>query len=86
MAQQTFRSAFNGFNREDVVSYIEYLKNNNLIFELSELPNGWVYENGKLYVTVKRSAINKVLKENNFENVYSFYLEDYFPFLVFLKL
>lgn len=29
------------------------------------------YENGKLYVTVKRSAINKVLKENNFENVYS---------------
>ena len=25
MAQQTFRSAFNGFNREDVVSYIEYL-------------------------------------------------------------
>ena len=29
------------------------------------------YENDKLYVTVKRSAINKVLKENNFENVYS---------------
>lgn len=25
MAQQTFRSAFNGFNREDVVNYIEYL-------------------------------------------------------------
>ena len=25
MAQQTFRSAFNGFNREDVVHYIEYL-------------------------------------------------------------
>ena len=25
MAQQTFRSALNGFNREDVVSYIEYL-------------------------------------------------------------
>jgi Spy/CpxP family protein refolding chaperone len=25
MSQQTFRSAFNGFNREDVVSYIEYL-------------------------------------------------------------
>lgn len=25
MAQQTFRSAFNGFNREDVVRYIEYL-------------------------------------------------------------
>ena len=29
------------------------------------------YDNGKLYVTVKRSAINKVLKENNFTNVYS---------------
>lgn len=25
--QQTFRSAFNGFNREDVVRYIEYLNN-----------------------------------------------------------
>ena len=25
MAQHTFRSAFNGFNREDVVHYIEYL-------------------------------------------------------------
>ena len=25
MAQQTFRTAFNGFNREDVVHYIEYL-------------------------------------------------------------
>ena len=25
MAQQTFRSAFNGFNREDVVHYLEYL-------------------------------------------------------------
>lgn len=25
MSQQTFRSAFNGFNREDVVRYIEYL-------------------------------------------------------------
>ena len=25
MAQQSFRSALNGFNREDVVSYIEYL-------------------------------------------------------------
>lgn len=25
MAQQTFRSALNGFNREDVVNYIEYL-------------------------------------------------------------
>ena len=25
MAQQTFRSAFNGFNRDDVVRYIEYL-------------------------------------------------------------
>ena len=26
-APQTFRSAFNGFNREDVVRYIEYLNN-----------------------------------------------------------
>ncbi len=24
---QTFRSAFNGFNREDVVRYIEYINN-----------------------------------------------------------
>lgn len=29
------------------------------------------YENDKLYVTVKRSEINKVLKANNFSNVYS---------------
>lgn len=29
------------------------------------------FENNKLYVTVKRSAINKVMKENNFDNVYS---------------
>ena len=27
MAQQTFRSAFNGFNREDVVHYIEFINN-----------------------------------------------------------
>lgn len=27
MVQQSFRSAFNGFNREDVVRYIEYLNN-----------------------------------------------------------
>lgn len=27
MAPQNFRSAFNGFNREDVVHYIEYLNN-----------------------------------------------------------
>lgn len=34
--QQTFRSAFNGFNREDVVRYIEYL-NNQHATEISQL-------------------------------------------------
>lgn len=34
--QQTFRSAFNGFNREDVVRYIEYL-NNQHAAEISRL-------------------------------------------------
>ena len=35
---QNFRSAFNGFNREDVVHYLEYLnsKHNNLVNQLSE--------------------------------------------------
>ena len=45
MAQQTFRSAFNGFNREDVVRYIEYLNAqhaseiNQLNSELNHLKN-----------------------------------------------
>ena len=36
--QMNFRSAFNGFNREDVVHYLEYLnsKHNNLVNQLSE--------------------------------------------------
>ena len=34
---QSFRSAFNGFNREDVVHYLEYLntKHNNQINQLT---------------------------------------------------
>lgn len=36
MAQQTFRNAFNGFNREDVVHYIEYL-NTQHAAEVSQL-------------------------------------------------
>ena len=45
MAQQTFRSALNGFNREDVVRYIEYLNSvhtaeiNQLNSELEYLRN-----------------------------------------------
>ena len=36
-APQTFRSAFNGFNREDVVHYLEYIntKHNNLVNQLT---------------------------------------------------
>lgn len=37
-APQRFRSAFNGFNREDVVNYIEYL-NNRHTAELEQLNN-----------------------------------------------
>lgn len=36
MAQKTFRSAFNGFNREDVVHYIDYL-NTKLTSEINQL-------------------------------------------------
>ena len=35
-AQQNFRSAFNGFNREDVVQYIQYL-NSKHASEISQL-------------------------------------------------
>ena len=37
-APQRFRSAFNGFNREDVVNYIEYL-NNRYTAQLDQLKN-----------------------------------------------
>ena len=37
-APQRFRSAFNGFNREDVVNYIEYL-NNHYTAQLDQLNN-----------------------------------------------
>lgn len=37
-ATQRFRSAFNGFNREDVVNYIEYL-NNHYTAQLEQLNN-----------------------------------------------
>ena len=37
-ATQHFRSAFNGFNREDVVNYIEYL-NNHYAAQLAQLNN-----------------------------------------------
>ena len=37
-APQRFRSAFNGFNREDVVNYIEYL-NNHYTAQLNQLNN-----------------------------------------------
>ena len=37
-ATQRFRSAFNGFNREDVVNYIEYL-NNHYTAQLDQLNN-----------------------------------------------
>lgn len=37
-APQRFRSAFNGFNREDVVNYIEYL-NNHYTAQLEQLNN-----------------------------------------------
>ena len=38
MAAQNFRSAFHGFNREDVVRYIEYLNNQHKI-QLDQLNN-----------------------------------------------
>ena len=37
-APQRFRSAFNGFNKEDVVNYIEYL-NNRYTAQLDQLKN-----------------------------------------------
>ncbi len=38
MAAQNFRSAFNGFNRQDVVRYIEYL-NNHYTAQIEQLNN-----------------------------------------------
>ena len=37
-APQNFRTAFNGFNREDVVRYLEYINNkhNSLVNQLNE--------------------------------------------------
>ena len=52
-ATQRFRSAFNGFNREDVVNYIEYLNNShnnqieqlrNQLSEISAAPSSDVIE------------------------------------------
>lgn len=46
-AQQTFRTAFNGFNREDVVRYIEYL-NTKHNAELAQLNSELEFLRGKL--------------------------------------
>ena len=46
MAQQTFRSALNGFNREDVVRYIEYL-NSVHTAEINQLNSELEYLRGK---------------------------------------
>lgn len=45
-AQQNFRSAFNGFNREDVVHYIEYL-NSRHTAEINQLKSEVEYLQGK---------------------------------------
>ena len=67
MAQQTFRSALNGFNREDVVRYIEYLNSvhtaevNQLNSELDFLRNKQpviapVVDNGEKDALVEQQA------------------------------
>lgn len=67
MAQQTFRSALNGFNREDVVRYIEYLNSvhtaevNQLNSELNFLRNKQpvaapVVDNGENDALVEQQA------------------------------
>lgn len=45
MAQQTFRSAFNGFNRDDVVRYIDYL-NTKHTSEIAQLSSELEYLRG----------------------------------------
>lgn len=49
---QNFRSAFNGFNREDVVHYLEYIntKHNNLVNQLTA-------ENQELRVAAEKPAV-----------------------------
>ena len=51
-APQNFRSAFNGFNREDVVHYLEYIntKHNNLINQLTS-------ENQELRAAAQQPAV-----------------------------
>ena len=46
-AQQNFRTAFNGFNREDVVRYIEYL-NSKHTAEINQLNSELAFLRGKL--------------------------------------
>lgn len=49
----TYYTRFSSITIEDLTQIEKvWLKGcNNLIFEISELPNGWVYDNGKLYVS-----------------------------------
>ena len=51
-APQNFRSAFNGFNREDVVHYLEYIntKHNNLVNQLTS-------ENQELRAAAQQPAV-----------------------------
>ena len=46
MTEQTFRSALNGFNREDVVRYLEYI-NAQHAAELNQLRSELEYLRGK---------------------------------------
>ena len=67
-AQQNFRTAFNGFNREDVVQYIEYL-NSKHIAELNQLKAELEYLHNKpaaepvVEYAVKDDAVNSIVEE-----------------------
>ena len=69
MAQQTFRSALNGFNREDVVRYIEYLNSvhtaeiNQLNSELEYLRNQEPAAPAPVEVPVVDTSANDALIE-----------------------
>ena len=60
---QTFRSAFNGFNREDVVRYIEYLNtrhNDQLAQALNKTVEGQPGTNASMSAACRQAAAEGV--------------------------
>ena len=62
MAQQTFRTAFNGFNREDVVHYIEYL-NAQHAAEITQLRSELDFLRGNAAPAAEESASSELIEQ-----------------------